>query len=559
MRKMRMKTCLIFYIACSVNIYSQGNGHPLTYDDFDTLDVNNILLVTSNIGNCDGARWLELSPNNLQGYGDRIIYDHGPWLVGKVNGEPILSIIQWWKAWNYSPGPIIDGQAAMLIHPEDSLKYRTYKITQGDDDTNPDYAEWPVEYGAPVKQNGDPLIKGYQTIWSAYNSFDTTASIFGGLWDGPLTSYPIEIHQTVFAKNGFESDSGNIFSNVSFLEWEIINKSDETIDSAYFGFWSDIDFNGVAYNEPGVDTLRKLGYCWSESENIWDSLYPAVGYTLIFGPSVPSAGNTAIFKGRRLPDYKNLPLNTFRGIADDSLWDDSLHAPVFSMLESQNVAKGLTSNGYTIINPINNQPTSFPFSGDPVTGKGWIYDFWTSGGAGFVFFSGPFTMAPSDTQWAMIAVVPGLGTDRLNSITQMRKKAEILRSLPYDSLAFGTLSYPITNAESEEEPIVTKFKLEQNYPNPFNPSTKIKFTIPSVTLRQAQSDNWVVLKVYDVLGNEVATIVNKELSAGEYEVEFSAKGGSASGGNAFGLSSGIYFYTLRAGEFIQTKKMILIK
>ncbi len=97
----------------------------------------------------------------------------------------------------------------------------------------------------------------------------------------------------------------------------------------------------------------------------------------------------------------------------------------------------------------------------------------------------------------------------------------------------------------------TEFSLEQNYPNPFNPITKIKYTISSVTLRQAQSDILVTLKVYDVLGNEVATLVNEEKPAGEYEVEFSDK--------SEGLPSGIYFYQLAAGNFLQTKKMILMK
>ena len=95
------------------------------------------------------------------------------------------------------------------------------------------------------------------------------------------------------------------------------------------------------------------------------------------------------------------------------------------------------------------------------------------------------------------------------------------------------------------------FSLSQNYPNPFNPSTKISWQSP-VSSRQ-------ILKVYDVLGNEVATLVNEEKLAGSYEVEFSAIGGSASGGNAYNVTSGIYFYKLRAGSFIQTKKMILLK
>ena len=109
---------------------------------------------------------------------------------------------------------------------------------------------------------------------------------------------------------------------------------------------------------------------------------------------------------------------------------------------------------------------------------------------------------------------------------------------------------------NSETTIPNGFVLYQNYPNPFNPTTKIKFEIPG----QARNDNMLVtLKVYDVLGNEVATLVNEEKQAGVYEVEFSAKGGSASGGNAYSLSSGIYLYKLQAGNFVETKKMILIK
>ena len=104
--------------------------------------------------------------------------------------------------------------------------------------------------------------------------------------------------------------------------------------------------------------------------------------------------------------------------------------------------------------------------------------------------------------------------------------------------------------------LLTVFFLEQNYPNPFNPTTKIKFTIPAVEAGHAPS---VQLIVYDILGNEVATLVNEDQVAGIYEVEFSAKGGSPSGGDAWNLPSGVYFYQLIAGRFIQTKKMILMR
>jgi hypothetical protein len=85
------------------------------------------------------------------------------------------------------------------------------------------------------------------------------------------------------------------------------------------------------------------------------------------------------------------------------------------------------------------------------------------------------------------------------------------------------------------------FYLSQNYPNPFNPNTNFKFRIADF--------GFVSLKVYDVLGKEIVTVVSEEKSAGEYEVEFSRDG----------LSSGMYFYSLRAGNFTETKKMVLMK
>jgi hypothetical protein len=97
-----------------------------------------------------------------------------------------------------------------------------------------------------------------------------------------------------------------------------------------------------------------------------------------------------------------------------------------------------------------------------------------------------------------------------------------------------------------EQNLPADFVLYQNYPNPFNPSTKIKFTIPSNIHSQMSN---VSLKVYDVLGNEVATLVNEYKTAGSYEIEF----------DAWGLTSGMYFYQLNGENFVQTKKMVYLK
>ncbi len=116
------------------------------------------------------------------------------------------------------------------------------------------------------------------------------------------------------------------------------------------------------------------------------------------------------------------------------------------------------------------------------------------------------------------------------------------------------LAYAETDINSVDDKgnqsLPNEFALYQNYPNPFNPATKIKFTIPNkVFLNGTKSFIDVQLLVYDVLGNEIVTLVNEEKSAGVYEVEF----------NAEGLTSGIYFYKLQAGLFTETKKMLLIK
>ena len=120
-----------------------------------------------------------------------------------------------------------------------------------------------------------------------------------------------------------------------------------------------------------------------------------------------------------------------------------------------------------------------------------------------------------------------------------------LKQLDYDgSFEYSQIIEAIVDAP-------TKFSLEQNYPNPFNPNTKIKFSIPQDVRGERQE---VTIKVYDVLGNEVATLVNEEKPAGEYEVEFSLGRDSSPD-----IASGIYFYTLKAGNIVETKKMILLK
>ena len=100
----------------------------------------------------------------------------------------------------------------------------------------------------------------------------------------------------------------------------------------------------------------------------------------------------------------------------------------------------------------------------------------------------------------------------------------------------------VTNVEEKKASnIPNKFFLAQNYPNPFNPFTTIQFWLPK--------QSYLSLKIYNTLGEEVKNLIEEELDAGSYEIEF----------DAAGLTSGIYLYTIITKEFIQTKKMIVMK
>ncbi len=166
--------------------------------------------------------------------------------------------------------------------------------------------------------------------------------------------------------------------------------------------------------------------------------------------------------------------------------------------------------------------------------------------------------AQNDTTWNNIGFVEGHGNS--NSPKQY--------SYIDENPGSETLSYRLkqidTDGKFEYSDIVeveiegqhpTKFELYQNYPNPFNPTTKIKFTIPTSThpspyQGEGVREGLVLLRVYDILGREVATLVNKHLNPGEFEVEF----------NGEGLSSGVYYYRLKVGnEYQSVKKMLLLK
>ena len=173
--------------------------------------------------------------------------------------------------------------------------------------------------------------------------------------------------------------------------------------------------------------------------------------------------------------------------------------------------------------------------------------------------------ADGDTIWSR--TYGGLWQEQIEDIEETADGGFAAVGYTY---SFGAGNYPniyfvktdasglITGIEDQENQTIFSFELKQNFPNPFNPTTKIRFTIPLNERRETKN---VSLKVYDILGNEVATLVDDEKPAGSYEVEFNTSTIKHQ------PSSGVYFYQLKVVDpetssgqgFIQTKKMIYLK
>jgi photosystem II stability/assembly factor-like uncharacterized protein len=148
----------------------------------------------------------------------------------------------------------------------------------------------------------------------------------------------------------------------------------------------------------------------------------------------------------------------------------------------------------------------------------------------------------ANSEYSEIGFVPGFGTTTepksytfTDSKVSTGKYTYRLKQTDFDG------SYKYSQEVEAEVSAPLAFSLEQNYPNPFNPSTKIRYTVPQ--------GSQIQIKVFDVLGSELATLVNEYKQAGRYELDY----------NAVSLPSGVYFYQLRAGSIVETRKMILLK
>jgi len=364
----------------------------------------------------------------------------------------------------------------------------------------------------------------------------------------------------------------------------------DKLDSVYFGAWADQDIGDALDDLFGTDSTLNSSYTYNEGEDKEYGINPPASFiSIIQGPPVYIEGVTFVDENGNgiYEDGIDTPLDTainrkgellglneYPGAKNNKLIASIQYIQAHptqgdpdNEYELQNYMLGYNQQG-DLIDPCNwtfgevmNGDCSMVtnprlmYSGDPVTGNGWInvapYDQRQLGS------TGPFDLVKGKPIEIIVAYIIGRGTDNLSSITEAR-------SITNDVIGFYNTNFsyvPVGVKESSVSQLPIEFSLSQNYPNPFNPTTTIKYTIQQFPLLGGDGRGGLVtLKVYDILGREVATPVNKQQKPGNYEVIFNASSVSRR------ISSGVYFYRLQVypaagggGSFVESKKMILLK
>jgi len=342
---------------------------------------------------------------------------------------------------------------------------RIYVVRSSDGPDSPAYVNWAkaVEQGADfIDVNGDgiyepgvdrPDIIGDFTAFCSFNDNTTLAQ------RTPRTGAPalgVEIHQSCWAYK-------EILPDAVFYRYRIINRNTVTLDSVMFSTWVWNSLGNFPDDRIGVDTLLNVGYVYNSDNEapLLGRTPPSLGLQLLQGAVVEAPGETAIRRygpqrGKRiLQDQKDLGLTSFSNAY--------LQFSDYVADRIRNVQSGLDEFGDPI-NPlqwglggsVNDNPL-FMYSGNPVDSTGWISTFSRES---LMLSSGPFFMAPGDTQEIILAYVAGEGIDHIDSITEMKKHAEDVKTAFERNFEPAELDItPFTNARGLQNEISLNFDL----------------------------------------------------------------------------------------------------
>jgi hypothetical protein len=357
-----------------------------------------------------------------KGSGLSPIYAGGQWISAKVGEEVrVASVIH--DATEYQPGIILpDGNPA---NPRDPA-YRWYVIKSGGVG---DWDTWPVDQGAPVDQDGKPLLTGDRTAFCVWNDK-------GEHQEFATNKLGAEIRQTVFA-----FDRADALGDMVFIKWRIVNKGDADWDSTYFSIWMDPDIGDGNDDLVGCDPGLGLGYCYNGTNEDQDygSAPPASGMDFFQGPIVDAPGSSVTLpNGTVLQDKKMLKMTAFIFYNNN----DSNQGNPNSSTDVWNYQRGFWRDYSPITDPSGN-PTPFMFSGDPEAGTGWLDS--NNDDRRFLMTTGPFVMprwsdvnangqpdiGEPGVQEVVAAVMVARDASNLKSVTKL-KQIDVLAQMAYD-------------------------------------------------------------------------------------------------------------------------------
>lgn len=521
------RTDTTFFFSTNIN-YNNFNGYFT-----DRLVINKDIRINAN-----GLEW-------PRGSSKFLCDAMGLSITARVNG--VLRTATAFQKGEFSPGYANNGQYFF------DERFKIYKVKKTDSPTSYSWQRWGdmVPFGAPyvdVNMNGmyEPLIDtpgvkgaGETNFICVSDAADTAHHVSNGYGAGTLP-LGAEIHFTIWADHFMQDTANTHFTDDAiFMKYEIINKSTTEWTGTYFSFLNDGFLGDEDDDYIGCDTTKELAYYYNadNTDVIYGSAPPAYGIAFLKGAYLIS--NPSADLGMTSMGY----FYGASGCTSDNMTSDELYR----------MAKGFKKDGTPWVNIQNNQPTKFNYTGDVETAAGWTeYNGRilncggsingpteipsTPGKRNIILSTGSenLTMNPGDKQVLVLVQAVAKATNNKTSVTKLKQYVENIKQLYYIP-RFSINIQPISSA------IPDKFSLHQNYPNPFNPETSIRFEIPK--------NDFVNLSVYDLNGRLVEELVNENISAGTYEVKFTAKN----------LSSGIYFYRLKSGTKVVTNKMILIK
>lgn len=378
--------------------------------DYGTfIDGNNLLMFISNTGSIAYDRTAYLGRYDGLYFPDTcrktLMFAAGIWLSAMADAELCVAAAEY--ATDYAPGPMANG-----TYQPDDPRFRVYKIRTGDTRlSNPDYAEWPFDDGAPALKAADgqdsldaqgdkiPLILGELALWTVFNHASEDAI------DSDPSLYSVGLLHLEIQLYAYAYDTSDDLGRTIFLQYTLMNKGTDLLDEMHISLWADVDLGGASDDFVGCSPARSLGFAYNS--NSYDQIYgenpPAVGFKILQGPVAADPTSSAWIPRRQVWEqgYRNLPMTAFNKYINGT--DPN------SAYEAYSYMRGLDRDGSVIVNPTTGQPTTFVMDGNPVTQTGWLDA--NSTDCRFMLSCGPFEMAPGDTQEVVAAVMVGASGD----------------------------------------------------------------------------------------------------------------------------------------------------